>query len=163
VLLSVRNEHSPISITLRESGLAQTLVAGVLQIRARHHMSAAGVHERDRASGADAFTLSSTGQNTNRVKLRAKDVPGTMLNIALINLANEDVGVRALAYNFLCALSVAFDFKLDAQLIPSDGLVIPANCVGFVRTVSEAIASNEPYLTLEFVEQCVMVRVTRDC
>ena len=35
------------------------------------------------------------------------------------------------------------------------GLLIPANNTMFIKLISEKLAANEPYLTLEFLEECI--------
>lgn len=42
--------------------------------------------------------------------LLPSDVPGTLLNMAMINITSEDYGLRLCAYDLLCALSTSFNF-----------------------------------------------------
>jgi neurofibromin 1 len=86
---------------------------------------------------------------------RPKDVPGTLLNIALLNLGSSDPNLRSAAYNLLCALAQTFDLRIDGQLLESNGLCIPSNNTIFIKSISEKLASKEPYLTLEFLEECI--------
>lgn len=88
-------------------------------------------------------------------KIRPKDVPGTLLNMALLNLGSCDPNLRTAAYNLLCALSSAFDLKIEGQLLETQGLCIPSNNTIFIKSVSEKLATNEPHLTLEFLEECI--------
>ncbi|RXG59506.1 Neurofibromin [Armadillidium vulgare] len=44
-------------------------------------------------------------------KIRPKDVPGTLLNMALLNLGSLDPNLRTAAYNLLCALTQTFDLR----------------------------------------------------
>jgi len=46
-------------------------------------------------------------------KIRPKDVPGTLLNMALLNLGSSDPNLRTAAYNQLCALTATFDLKIE--------------------------------------------------
>ena len=55
-------------------------------------------------------------------KIRPKDVPGTLLNIALLNLGSSDPSLRSAAYNLLCALTQTFDLKIEGQLLETAGL-----------------------------------------
>jgi neurofibromin 1 len=41
---------------------------------------------------------------TVHTKIRPKDVPGTLLNIALLNLGSSDPNLRSAAYNLLCVV-----------------------------------------------------------
>lgn len=88
-------------------------------------------------------------------KIRPKDVPGTLLNMALLNLGSSDPNLRTAAYNQLCALSATFDLKIEGQLLETQGLCIPSNNTIFIKSVSEKLATNEPHLTLEFLEECI--------
>lgn len=88
-------------------------------------------------------------------KIRPKDVPGTLLNMALLNLGSSDPNLRTAAYNQLCALTATFDLKIEGQLLETQGLCIPSNNTIFIKAVSEKLAFNEPHLTLEFLEECI--------
>ncbi|PNF22776.1 hypothetical protein B7P43_G02506 [Cryptotermes secundus] len=88
-------------------------------------------------------------------KIRPKDVPGTLLNMALLNLGSADPNLRTVAYNLLCALTATFDLKIEGQLLETSGLCIPSNNTIFIKSVSEKLATNEPHLTLEFLEECI--------
>ncbi|CAG8787584.1 1760_t:CDS:2, partial [Racocetra fulgida] len=48
---------------------------------------------------------------TERV-IRPNDVPGTLLNMALLNIGSEDPNLRLAAYNLLVALSLIFNFDV---------------------------------------------------
>ena len=50
-------------------------------------------------------------------KLQPKDVPGTLLNIALFNLCGSDVVQRAAAYQLLCAVKESFQLLPDTKLL----------------------------------------------
>lgn len=54
-------------------------------------------------------------------KIRPKDVPGTLLNMALLNLGSLDPNLRTAAYNLLCALTATFDLKIEGQLLETSG------------------------------------------
>lgn len=54
-------------------------------------------------------------------KIRPRDVPGTLLNIALLNLGSPDPSLRSAAYNLLCALTQKFDLKIEGQLLETTG------------------------------------------
>ena len=61
-------------------------------------------------------------------KLQPKDVPGTLLNIALFNLCGSDVVQRAAAYQLLCAVKESFQLLPDTKLLSTAQGVI---CVHF--------------------------------
>ncbi|XP_065225861.1 neurofibromin-like isoform X1 [Planococcus citri] len=88
-------------------------------------------------------------------KIRPKDVPGTLLNMALLNLGSSDPNLRSAAYNQLCALTAKFDLKIEGRLLETSGLCIPSNNTIFIKSVSETLATNETRLTLEFLDECI--------
>lgn len=57
-------------------------------------------------------------------KIRPKDVPGTLLNMALLNLGSLDPNLRTAAYNLLCALTATFDLKIEGQLLETSGELV---------------------------------------
>ncbi|XP_077995279.1 neurofibromin-like isoform X2 [Glandiceps talaboti] len=88
-------------------------------------------------------------------KIRPKDVPGTLLNMALVNLGSSDPSLRSAAYNLLCALTSTFNLRIEGQLLDTSGLCIPANNTIFIVSISKTLAANEAHLTLEFLEECI--------
>lgn len=48
-------------------------------------------------------------------------MPGTLLNMALLNLGSSDPNLRTTAYNLLCALTGTFDLKIEGQLLETAG------------------------------------------
>ena len=83
--------------------------------------------------------------------IRPEDVPGTLLNIALMNIASNDKPLRLSAYNLLCALCQAFNFNLDHMPVCAMGLSIPMDSVSLVVGFSEKLAASEPQLTFDFL------------
>lgn len=88
-------------------------------------------------------------------KIRPKDVPGTLLNMALLNLGSPDPNLRTAAYNHLCALTATFGLRIEGQLLETSGICIPSNNTIFIKHLSETLAANDPHLTLEFLKECM--------
>jgi neurofibromin 1 len=88
-------------------------------------------------------------------KLEPKDVPGTFLNLALLNLGCTDAGLRVAAYKLLSGVKQAFHLRISYQLEASHDLCVPMNTAPFVMTVSKELAQKEPHLTLEFLSEVV--------
>ncbi|XP_037896099.1 neurofibromin isoform X1 [Glossina fuscipes] len=107
------------------------------------------IHIRNR------WELSQPDSVTVHQKIRPIDVPGTLLNMALLNLGSADPNLRTAAYNLLCALTGTFDLKIEGQLLETQGLCIPSNNTIFIKSVSEKLATNEPHLTLQFLDECI--------
>jgi neurofibromin 1 len=55
--------------------------------------------------------------------IRPEDVPGTLLNISLINMASFDQSLRLASYNLLCSLCRAFHFTLEKQFVNAKGVL----------------------------------------
>ncbi|ORY04201.1 hypothetical protein K493DRAFT_311429 [Basidiobolus meristosporus CBS 931.73] len=99
------------------------------------------------------FQLSKPVNVSERI-IRPNDVPGTLLNMALLNSGSEDPNLRSAAYNLLYALSLTFNFNVGNQLLSAQGLCIPSNNSSFIVSISEMLAASEPHLTLEFLSEC---------
>ncbi|KAI9331843.1 hypothetical protein BDR26DRAFT_824234, partial [Obelidium mucronatum] len=93
---------------------------------------------------------------TDERTLRPDDVPGTLLNMALLNMGSHDPNLRLASYNLLDALSSSFDFQIQHQLLSTKGLCIPANDIQYVKLISKKLATAEKYLTLEFLIEFVI-------
>ncbi|CAH1153410.1 unnamed protein product [Phaedon cochleariae] len=131
--LTIANESGPLSFIHND---CDSIVQAIVHIRNR-------------------WELSQPDSVTVHQKIRPKDVPGTLLNMALLNLGSSDPNLRTAAYNQLCALTATFDLKIEGQLLETQGLCIPSNNTIFIKSVSEKLATNEPHLTLEFLEECI--------
>nr|CAD7452027.1 unnamed protein product [Timema tahoe] len=131
--LTIANESGPLSFIHND---CDSIVQAIIHIRNR-------------------WELSQPDTVTVHQKIRPKDVPGTLLNMALLNLGSSDPNLRTAAYNQLCALTATFDLKIEGQLLETSGLCIPSNNTIFIKSVSEKLATNEPHLTLEFLEECI--------
>lgn len=84
------------------------------------------------------------------------DVPGRMLNMALVNLGCEDPNLRLSAYNLLYSLCISFRFSAANQLVFAKDMCVPYNDADFIVNISKAIATSEVHLTLEFLSECVL-------
>jgi neurofibromin 1 len=76
--------------------------------------------------------------------------------MALLNIGNEDPGIRLAAYNLLYSLSITFRFDMANQLLNTQDLCIPANSTDFLIDISERLAASEPQLTLDFLDECLV-------
>lgn len=66
------------------------------------------------------------GKDTRSLKsferlIRPQDVPGTLLNLALTNLASPDHVLRLSSYNLLGALCKAFNFTVASKVVCTRG------------------------------------------
>ncbi|XP_014223009.1 neurofibromin isoform X2 [Trichogramma pretiosum] len=131
--LTISNEAGPLSFIHND---CDSIVQSIVHIRNR-------------------WELSQPDNMSVHSKIRPKDVPGTLLNMALLNLGSSDPNLRTAAYNQLCALTATFDLKIEGQLLETSGLCIPSNNTIFIKNLSETLAANDPHLTLEFLEECI--------
>ncbi|KAE8216200.1 hypothetical protein CF327_g640 [Tilletia walkeri] len=82
------------------------------------------------------------------------DVPGTILNMAMLNATSENYQLRLSAYDLLCALSTSFNFSSSnarKRLFSVKGLALPANMIVFISDLSKDFAVAAPGVTLEFL------------
>ncbi|XP_058804864.1 neurofibromin [Phymastichus coffea] len=131
--LAISNEAGPLSFIHND---CDSIVQAIIHIRNR-------------------WELSQPDSMSVHPKIRPKDVPGTLLNMALLNLGSSNPVLRTAAYNQLCALTATFDLKIEGQLLETSGLCIPSNNTIFIKHLSETLAANDPHLTLEFLEECI--------
>ncbi|XP_071946540.1 neurofibromin-like [Antedon mediterranea] len=101
------------------------------------------------------YEISKSDMASDHAKIRPTDVPGTLLNMALLNLGSNDPSLRSAAYNLLCTLSASFDLSMEGKLLETSSLCIPANNTLFIVSISTTLAVNESHLTLEFLEECI--------
>lgn len=59
--------------------------------------------------------------NITERTIRPSDVPGRLLNMALLNLGSDDPNLRLASYNLLYALSREFNFDVGKQLLGAKG------------------------------------------
>ncbi|TAQ89305.1 hypothetical protein B7494_g2379 [Chlorociboria aeruginascens] len=85
--------------------------------------------------------------------VRPQDVPGTLLNIALTNMASSDQVLRLASYNLLCALCRAFNFTTDSKFMSTKELCVPMNPSHFIIDISQQLAQSEPQLTADFLNE----------
>ncbi|CAO3591302.1 unnamed protein product [Absidia cylindrospora] len=90
---------------------------------------------------------------SNRI-IRPSDVPGRLLNMALLNLGSSDSRLRLAAYNLLYTLCRTFNFNVGTNLLDAKELCLPPNCFKFVAKISGRLAHTEKQLTLEFLNEC---------
>ena len=131
--LTIANESGPLSFIHND---CDSIVQSIIHIRTR-------------------WELAQPDMVTVHQKIRPKDVPGTLLNMALLNLGSSEPKLRTAAYNLMCALTSTFDLKIEGHLLETNGVCIPSNNTIFIKSVSETLAKNEPRLTLEFLEECI--------
>ncbi|KAK8147578.1 Ras GTPase activating protein ira2 [Beauveria asiatica] len=87
--------------------------------------------------------------------LRPQDVPGTLLNLAFMNLSSLDHQLRLASYNLLGALCITFKFRTATRLVCSRDLSIPIDPTRFIVNISRELAASEPQLTCDFLSEFI--------
>ncbi|KAK6954912.1 hypothetical protein Daesc_002541 [Daldinia eschscholtzii] len=85
--------------------------------------------------------------------IRPQDVPGTLLNLALTNLASPDATLRIASYNLLGALCRAFKFKAASKFMCTKDVSVPLDPTQFIVNISKVLAQEEPQLTCDFLNE----------
>lgn len=98
------------------------------------------------------------GKDTRTLKsferlIRPQDVPGTLLNLALTNLASAEAPLRIASYNLLGALCRAFKFKAASKFMCIKDVSVPLDPTQFIINISKTIAQEEPQLTSDFLNE----------
>ncbi|KAJ3425313.1 inhibitory regulator protein ira1-related [Anaeramoeba flamelloides] len=99
------------------------------------------------------FSKKTSNKGGSVPEIRPSDVPGTLLNIALLNLGSQSEGLRKSSYNLLTALCNSFNFEMSNEMLETEGLSIPQSHTSFVVNLSKSIAQNEKHITLEFLNE----------
>ena len=102
---------------------------------------------KDRQGLSKSYARSKTFQPSN--------VPGTLLNMALLNMTVKNYPLRVAAYNLMVTLCGTFAFNMDSRLLEAYDIAVPLNSKPFVVRVSEELAKSEPNMTLEFLQQAI--------
>lgn len=85
--------------------------------------------------------------------VRPQDVPGTLLNLALTNLASPDHVLRLSSYNLLGALCRAFNFTTASKVVCTRDIAVPLDPSRFIVDISKTLAQAEPQLTSDFLNE----------
>lgn len=98
------------------------------------------------------------GKDTRSLKqyerlIRPQDVPGTLLNLALTNLASPDHVLRLSSYNLLGALCRAFNFTTASKVVCTRDIAVPLDPSRFIIEISKTLAEAEPQLTSDFLNE----------
>ncbi|KAI8920521.1 hypothetical protein BC831DRAFT_92159 [Entophlyctis helioformis] len=99
------------------------------------------------------FQLSKPPMTSDERDISPRDLPGTLLNIALLNLGSNESSLRVASYDLLCAIMDNFAFNSGVQLQSTKGIAIPFNNQRFVVNISRQLAKSQESLTFEFLSE----------
>lgn len=86
--------------------------------------------------------------------LRPSDVPGTLLNMALLNLCAPDETLRLAAYGLVGDVAEFFKYDVATKVVKvSGGLLLPHHSLQLAVDISRHLAVAAPTLTLEFLKE----------
>lgn len=85
--------------------------------------------------------------------IKPQDVPGTLLNLALTNMASPYPMLRLASYNLLGALCKSFKFKAASRLVSTKDIAVPSEPSQFIIQISQKLAETEPQLTGDFLNE----------
>lgn len=94
-------------------------------------------------------------QSKSRKRFSPSDVPGTLLNMALLNLTSANPSLRVAAYNLLTAACQTFSFNMNSVLVAGSDIALARNCMHFVIRISTELSKVEPGLTLELISEAL--------
>ncbi|KAJ1930935.1 Ras GTPase activating protein ira2, partial [Linderina macrospora] len=88
--------------------------------------------------------------------IRPSDVPGTLLNIALLNCGAEHAVLRISAYRMLTAIVATFNIDVGHELAYAIDLCLPPNPLQFIYRVGAKLAMSAPDMTLELLSEALV-------
>ncbi len=142
-------------LTLRFRGLDGALKVLCYKTKAATQICSSVMAVRTR------FEISSPAASSIKTRqMTTSDVPGTLLNLALLNLGSPDPLTRTAGYNLLTAVCSYFHYDPAASLLEATGLCVPKTNSTFVVRLSAQLATSLPHLTLEFIPECLHGLVT---
>lgn len=139
-----RGQPTTLSIIHSE---CESIVANIIRIRTRWELS--------QPDSAPVHT-----------KIKPKDVPGTLLNMALLNLGSSESTLRSAAYNLLLTLMQSFHLEIPSEILSDlsiftstnsymSGDLNRDNLIQVICRLSDTLAISASHLTLEFLEESI--------
>ncbi|KAJ1918867.1 Ras GTPase activating protein ira2 [Mycoemilia scoparia] len=87
--------------------------------------------------------------------IRPSDVPGTLLNMALLNCGSEDSSLRMSSFLMLQSLMMTFNKSASSTVMLTPELCPPPNSIDFISSISATISRTSPELTLELLSEAL--------
>lgn len=135
-LVSIRFEgsNSPAMFT---SPKAELMYKAIRSARSRYNSHAAVPSVQERA-------------------IRPADVPGTLLNVALLNCGSENATLRISAYRMLISVVATFNIDVGHELAFASDLCLPPNPLQFIHRICTKLSSSAPDMTLELLSEALL-------
>ena len=94
-------------------------------------------------------------KDRKKVATRPDEVPGPLLNMALLNLGGMYPDTRYAAYKLLLAILSHFEFTCDERMLDVSGITVPSNSAVLAVSVSRSIAQHHPNMVFDFVCEAI--------
>ncbi|KAJ1799798.1 Ras GTPase activating protein ira2 [Coemansia sp. RSA 2399] len=88
--------------------------------------------------------------------IRPSDVPGTLLNVALLNAGSENATLRISAYRMLISVVATFNMDVGHELAFATDLCLPPNPLQFIFRICTRLSISAPDMTLELVSEALL-------
>ncbi|KAI8384889.1 uncharacterized protein BYT42DRAFT_563965 [Radiomyces spectabilis] len=99
---------------------------------------------------------SSTTAHEMQRTVYPKEIPGRLLSIALLMLGHKEAQLRVEAYHLLYTLAQTFNLNISRRLLDANDICVPANNTDFLLDISKTLATEEPWLTLDFLDESLV-------
>ncbi|KAJ2553920.1 Ras GTPase activating protein ira2, partial [Coemansia sp. RSA 1933] len=88
--------------------------------------------------------------------IRPSDVPGTLLNVALLNAGSENATLRISAYRMLISVVATFNMDVGHELAFATDLCLPPNPLQFIFRICTRLSISAPDMTLELLSEALL-------
>ncbi|KAJ2322692.1 Ras GTPase activating protein ira2, partial [Coemansia sp. RSA 2702] len=88
--------------------------------------------------------------------IRPADVPGTLLNVALLNCGSESATLRISAYRMLISVVATFSMDVGHELAFASDLCLPPNPLQFIFRICTRLSLSAPDMTLELLSEALL-------
>ncbi|KAJ2358870.1 Ras GTPase activating protein ira2 [Coemansia sp. RSA 2618] len=137
VLLRIEGSNSPMMFS---SPKYELLFKAIRSARARY------------ASHTSAAVVAAVPERV----IRPADVPGTLLNVALLNCGSENATLRISAYRMLISVVATFNMDVGHELAFASDLCLPPNPLQFIFRICTRLSQSAPDMTLELLSEALL-------
>ncbi|KAJ2813082.1 Ras GTPase activating protein ira2, partial [Coemansia furcata] len=102
------------------------------------------------------YTSHSSVATVQERVIRPADVPGTLLNVALLNCGAENATLRISAYRMLISVVATFNMDVGHELAFASDLCLPPNPLQFIYRICSRLSLSAPDMTLELLSEALL-------
>ncbi|KAJ2855048.1 Ras GTPase activating protein ira2 [Coemansia erecta] len=107
-------------------------------------------------SARSRFTNHNNTPTVQERAIRPADVPGTLLNVALLNCGSENSALRISAYRMLISVVATFNMDVGHELAFASDLCLPPNPLQFIFRICTRLSISAPDMTLELLSEALL-------